>query len=75
MLARVRANPGVLKPSDGVPRNVAVLVFGVDDRTRTAHQGMERPPLDIMVVRKLGVPGFEQLAISMIASGEFAGRC
>ncbi len=45
----------------GLPRGGVVVAFAVSEALRV--------PLDILVVRKLGVPGNEELAMGAIASG------
>jgi putative phosphoribosyl transferase len=45
----------------GLPRGGVPVAFQVAQRLRV--------PLDVFIVRKLGVPGFEELAIGAIASG------
>jgi putative phosphoribosyl transferase len=45
----------------GLPRGGVPVAFEVAQRLRL--------PLDIFIVRKLGVPGFEELAVGAIASG------
>ncbi|HET9418951.1 MAG TPA: phosphoribosyltransferase [Chthoniobacterales bacterium] len=45
----------------GLPRGGVPVAFEVAQRLRV--------PLDVFIVRKLGVPGFEELAIGAIASG------
>ena len=45
----------------GLPRSGVPVAYEV------AHA--LRVPLDVFVVRKLGVPGFEELAVGAIASG------
>lgn len=45
----------------GLPRGGAVVAFSVSEALRV--------PLDVLVVRKLGVPGNEELAMGAIASG------
>jgi predicted phosphoribosyltransferase len=45
----------------GLPRGGVPVAYEVAKRLRT--------PLDVFVVRKLGVPGFEELAAGAIASG------
>src|ERR1041384_691984 len=45
----------------GLPRGGVPVAFEVAQRLRV--------PLDIFIVRKLGVPGFEELAVGAIASG------
>ncbi|MFN2540701.1 MAG: phosphoribosyltransferase [Chthoniobacterales bacterium] len=45
----------------GLPRGGVPVAFEVARRLRV--------PLDVFVVRKLGVPGFEELAVGAIASG------
>ena len=45
----------------GLPRGGVPVAFEVAQRLRV--------PLDVFIVRKLGVPGFEELAVGAIASG------
>jgi putative phosphoribosyl transferase len=45
----------------GLPRGGVVVAFSVSEALRV--------PLDVLVVRKLGVPGNEELAMGAIASG------
>ena len=45
----------------GMPRGGVPVAFEV--------AGKLRAPLDVIIVRKLGVPGFEELAMVAIASG------
>jgi putative phosphoribosyl transferase len=45
----------------GLPRGGVPVAFEVAQRLRA--------PLDVFIVRKLGVPGFEELAVGAIASG------
>jgi putative phosphoribosyl transferase len=45
----------------GLPRGGVPVAFEVARRLRV--------PLDVFIVRKLGVPGFEELAVGAIASG------
>src|SRR5438046_3094026 len=45
----------------GLPRGGVPVAFEVAQRLGT--------PLDVFIVRKLGVPGFEELAAGAIASG------
>jgi predicted phosphoribosyltransferase len=45
----------------GLPRGGLPVAFAVARRLRV--------PLDVFLVRKLGVPGFEELALGAIASG------
>jgi putative phosphoribosyl transferase len=45
----------------GLPRGGVVVAFAVSEALRV--------PLDVLVVRKLGVPGNEELAMGAIASG------
>jgi predicted phosphoribosyltransferase len=45
----------------GLPRGGVPVAFEVAEKLRA--------PLDVMVVRKLGVPGWEELAMGAIASG------
>jgi putative phosphoribosyl transferase len=45
----------------GLPRGGVPVAFEVANRLRV--------PLDVFIVRKLGVPGFEELAVGAIASG------
>src|SRR5438128_5096940 len=45
----------------GLPRGGVPVAFGVGQRLGA--------PLDVFIVRKLGVPGFEELAAGAIASG------
>jgi predicted phosphoribosyltransferase len=45
----------------GLPRGGVPVAFEVAQRLRV--------PLDVFIVRKLGVPGFEELALGAIASG------
>jgi putative phosphoribosyl transferase len=45
----------------GLPRGGMPVAFEVAQRLRV--------PLDVFIVRKLGVPGFEELALGAIASG------
>jgi len=45
----------------GLPRGGVPVAFQVAQRLRV--------PLDVFIVRKLGMPGFEELAIGAIASG------
>lgn len=58
-LASVANDPGLLVL--GLPRGGVVVAYEV----ATALHA----PLDVFVVRKLGVPGFEELAFGAIASG------
>jgi predicted phosphoribosyltransferase len=46
----------------GLPRGGVPVAYEVAKRLRT--------PLDVFIVRKLGVPGFEELAAGAIASGD-----
>jgi putative phosphoribosyl transferase len=45
----------------GLPRGGVPVAYEVAERLRL--------PLDVFIVRKLGVPGFEELAVGAIASG------
>jgi predicted phosphoribosyltransferase len=45
----------------GLPRGGVPVAYEVAQRLRA--------PLDVFIVRKLGVPGFEELAAGAIASG------
>ena len=46
----------------GLPRGGVPVAYEVAKRLRV--------PLDVFIVRKLGVPGFEELAAGAIASGD-----
>ncbi len=59
-LARYADRPDVLVL--GLPRGGVPVAFEV---ARALHA-----PLDVFLVRKLGIPGFEELAMGAIASGE-----
>ena len=58
-LAHYGANPDVLVL--GLPRGGVPVAFEVAQRLGT--------PLDVFAVRKLGVPGHEELAVGAVASG------
>src|SRR4030081_2296368 len=45
----------------GLPRGGVPVAYEIAKRLRV--------PLDVFIVRKLGVPGFEELAVGAIASG------
>src|SRR3954468_19719127 len=45
----------------GLPRGGVPVAYEIARRLRV--------PLDVFIVRKLGVPGFEELAVGAIASG------
>src|SRR6202047_3765524 len=49
----------------GLPRGGVPVAYEIAKRIRV--------PLDVFIVRKLGVPGFEELAVGAIASGGVRG--
>src|SRR6476620_11026929 len=58
-LERYREGAGVIVL--GLPRGGVPVAYEVAQALRV--------PLDVFIVRKLGVPGFEELAVGAIASG------
>ncbi len=60
LLSNIRATPGALLLA--LPRGGVPVGFEISQRLNL--------PLDVLIVRKLGVPGREELAMGAIASGD-----